>query len=104
MVDYDPAGDGSVELGYISLPKDPAESAFLLAPWTDAELAEAEEVAREQIRTLRRRTFVFDPDVTKPSWFGSDALEPLLTQRWQATADSESGSWDDESGSEGGDR
>ena len=104
VVDYDPAGDGSVELGYISLPKDPAESAFLLAPWTDAELAEAEEVAREQIRTLRRRTFVFDPDVTKPSWFGSDALEPLLTQGWQATEDSESGAWDDESGSEGGDR
>jgi hypothetical protein len=104
VVDYDPAGDGSVELGYISLPKDPAESAFLLAPWTEAELAEAEEVAREQIRTLRRRTFVFDPAVTKPSWFGSDALEPLLTQGWQATEDSESGAWDDESGSEGGDR
>jgi hypothetical protein len=104
VVDYDPAGDGSVELGYIPLPKDPAESAFLLAPWTEAELAEAEEVAREQIRMLRRRTFVFDPAVTKPSWFGSDALEPLLTQGWQATEDSESGAWDDESGSEGGDR
>ena len=104
VVDYDPAGDGSVELGYISLPKDPPESAFLLAPWTEAELAEAEEVAREQIRTLRGRIFVFDQAVTKPGWFGSDALEPLLTQGWQATEDSESGAWDDESGSEGDDR
>ena len=101
VVRQDDAGNGSIELGYIALPKDPAESAFMLAPWTEAELEEAEEVARDAIRTLRKREFEFDRGVTKPSWFGSDPLAPLLAQGWQASQEVEPGLGDDESGGEG---
>ncbi len=93
-----------MELGYIALPKDPEECDFLIAPWTEAELESAEEVARDVVRTLRARTFAFDSKVTKPSFFGGDPLEPLLARGWQSTGDDDSDGPGDDTGNEGGDR
>jgi hypothetical protein len=76
----------------------------MLAPWTEAELASAEEAARDVIRTLRQRTFEFDPTVTKPSFFGGDPLEPLLARGWQSADDDDSGTRGDETRNEGGHR
>ncbi|MEX2467684.1 MAG: PD-(D/E)XK nuclease family protein [Gemmatimonadota bacterium] len=94
---------GRVKLGYVSLPKETRDTRFELAEWSDEDLADAEEVARDAIALVREAKFVFDPAVTKPSWFGSDPLEPLLARGWQAAVD-EPGAWSDENGSEGGDR
>ena len=104
VVSADAAAEGRIQLGYISLPKDTQESGFMIATWTDAELDAADEVAREAIRTLRGASFAFDRTVTKPSFFGGDALEPLLAQGWQAPGDEDSAVWGDESGHEGDDR
>jgi hypothetical protein len=76
----------------------------MIATWTDAELDAADAVAREAIRTLRGASFAFDRTVTKPSFFGGDALEPLLAQGWQAPDEEESAVWGDESGQAGDDR
>ncbi|MBT6374120.1 MAG: hypothetical protein HOJ74_05245, partial [Gemmatimonadales bacterium] len=104
VVRTDSDGNGSIELGYISLPKNTEESAFMLAPWTEEELAEAEEVARGAVRTLRTRRFEFDPAVTKSGWFGGDALEPLLAKGWQTSGEEDSGALADENVTDGGDR
>jgi hypothetical protein len=104
VVSADATGDGRIELGYVSLPSEPDKSAFMLAPWTEAELASAEEAARDVIRTLRQRTFEFDPTVTKPSFFGGDPLEPLLARGWQSADDDDSGTRGDETRNEGGNR
>ena len=104
VVRTDSDGNGSIELGYISLPKNTEESAFILAPWTDEELAAAEEVARGAVRTLRTRRFEFDPAVPKSSWFGGDALEPLLAKGWQTSGEEDSGALADENVTDGGDR
>jgi len=104
VVRPDSDGNGSIELGYISLPKNTEESAFILAPWTEGELAAAEEVAREAVRTLRARSFEFDPAVTKSSWFGGDALEPILAKGWQASGEEDPGSPAAENVTDGGDR
>ena len=104
MVRPDSDGNGSIELGYISLPKNTKESAFMLAPWTEGELAAAEEVARGAVRTLRARSFKFDPAVTKSSWFGGDALEPLLAKGWQASGEEDPGAPAAENVTDGGER
>jgi RecB family exonuclease len=49
--------DGPCELGYVSLPKDIAEMEFQLAQWTETELREADEVAHEVVRRIRREEF-----------------------------------------------
>lgn len=46
-----------IELGYIVLPKDMAKSRALLAPWTEAELEEADETARDVVRGVRAERF-----------------------------------------------
>jgi RecB family exonuclease len=50
-------GDGPVELGYVLLPKDPGDTQFALASWSDDELDAADEVARDVIRRIRAEEF-----------------------------------------------
>ena len=61
----------------------------MIADWTAADFASAEDAAREAVRRLRRARFEFDPGVTRVSTFGLDALDPLLMVGWQATGDRE---------------
>lgn len=96
LVDPEAVREGRVLLGYVGLPRDAAPSAFLMADWTEEDLAEAEEVARGVVRALRVGRFEFDAAVTKPMRHGSDALEPLITRGWQAPDDGSDGSGPDE--------
>jgi ATP-dependent helicase/nuclease subunit B len=55
-----PIGDvreHGVELGYITLPKDPAGVGDRMAEWSTAELEDADEQARHVVRSLRAGTF-----------------------------------------------
>ena len=49
--------EGSVELGYIVLPKDLAKVGHLAAEWDDAELDDADAVAQDVIRKVRAEEF-----------------------------------------------
>jgi RecB family exonuclease len=49
--------EGPVSLAYIALPKDASRVGLLRAEWTDADLAEAEEAARDVVRGIRAETF-----------------------------------------------
>ena len=102
----DPAAvqEGRLRLGYVALPKDTRDTEFLIATWTDEDLAEAEEVARDAVAILREGRYVFDPAVTKPSWFGGDPLEPLLARGWQAADVEADGDWGGDDGNPVGDR
>ncbi len=42
--------EGPVQLGYVLLPKDVDKVDFCMAPWTDADLAAADEVARQVVK------------------------------------------------------
>jgi hypothetical protein len=46
-----------VQLGFILLPKDVNRVQFCLADWTDQDLAEADEVARDVVRGIRQEIF-----------------------------------------------
>jgi len=48
---------GPVQLGYVLLPKDVSRVRFCVAKWTDQDLADADEVAREVVRGIRREDF-----------------------------------------------
>jgi hypothetical protein len=48
---------GSIELGYITLPRSRAQAGFKVATWTPDDLATADEAARRVIRALRERQF-----------------------------------------------
>lgn len=48
---------GSVQLGYILLPKDVSRVRFCIAKWTDGDLADADEVARDVVRGIRKQVF-----------------------------------------------
>ncbi|MBN2023094.1 MAG: PD-(D/E)XK nuclease family protein [Pirellulales bacterium] len=61
---------GPVELGYILLPKDLGKIDLALAPWTEADLAEADAVAEDVIRRVRRGDFWPPTDV--PPAFSED--------------------------------
>ncbi len=76
-------------LGYVYLPNNLDKSEFVVADWSKEKLAFAEETARDAVRRLRKRIFKFDANVTKPGWFGRDALKPLLTKGWQDTREGE---------------
>ena len=57
-----PPGDtGRIRAGYVVLPGDSTKIGAELADWTPEELAEAAEVARDAVRTLRRNRFTHDP-------------------------------------------
>jgi hypothetical protein len=49
--------DGPVGLGYIALPKDVARVGLLEAEWSDVDLADAEEAARQVVRDIRAGKF-----------------------------------------------
>lgn len=49
--------DQPVGLGFILLPKSSADVGLALAPWTDPELADADETAREVVRQVRQQQF-----------------------------------------------
>jgi len=46
--------EGTVELGYVLLPADPAKAGVAIAGWNESELAEADDVARQVVRALRQ--------------------------------------------------
>lgn len=48
---------GDAGLGYIVLPKDTSQVDCLVADWSDADLLEAEDVARDVVRRIRREEF-----------------------------------------------
>jgi hypothetical protein len=52
---------GELSLGYIRLPRELELVGGCLAPWGPAELASADEAAREVVRLVRANRFVFDP-------------------------------------------
>ena len=89
IVDIEAIERGNVCFGYVSLPQKAGESAFLMADWSEQDLAEAEATAREAVRRLRSRRFVFDKEVTKAGRAGVDALRPLLAVGWQALGEDE---------------
>jgi len=60
-----PGVTGRIRAGYVVLPGDSMAIGERLADWTDDELAEAEEVAREAVRILRANRFVHDPSRVK---------------------------------------
>ena len=100
VVTFDKAREAGIKLGYVTLPQDPDKSGFKLANWTEADMASAEERAREAIHELMKGSVEFDPKVTKPNGRPGDVLEPLLARGWKA-AESDSDVWDEESDIEG---
>ncbi len=65
-----PIGDvreGGIELGYITLPKDPGGAGDRIAGWSALELAAADEKAREVIRNLRAGVF-WPPNPDPPAY------------------------------------
>jgi hypothetical protein len=69
------AEHGKVMLGYLLLPKTLEEVGAALAEWTEAELREAEEVARGVVRLLRRGEFWYQPETRS---YRDDPLDALL--------------------------
>lgn len=65
-----------VRLGYVNLSKDAGAVGAALAEWGPAELARADEAAREAVRTVLRGVFEFDPD--RASFYRDDPLAVLL--------------------------
>ncbi|MCH2116128.1 MAG: PD-(D/E)XK nuclease family protein [Pirellulales bacterium] len=48
---------GKPQLGYVALPEDTAKTVQFIANWSDADLEDADNVAREVVRKIRRREF-----------------------------------------------
>ncbi len=48
---------GAIQLGYILLPKDVSRVKFCTADWTDQDLSDADDVARDVVRGVRRQDF-----------------------------------------------
>jgi hypothetical protein len=57
-----------VQLGYIHLPKNVRETGFSLADWTDEELRQADEAAREVVRRVWAGDF-WPRTVPPPAFF-----------------------------------
>jgi hypothetical protein len=64
-----------VILGYLLLPKTLEDVGPALAGWTEAELGEAEEVARDVVRRLRTGEFWYQPQTRG---YRDDPLDALL--------------------------
>lgn len=65
-----PTPRSAVQLGYFVLPKDVTRSSVETAGWTAADLAAADETAREVIRRIRRE--IFWPPADPPPAFSDD--------------------------------
>jgi len=91
-VDLEGPGRSLIRFGFVSLPQDVENSAFMIADWTAADFASAEDAAREAVRLLRRARFEFDPEVTRATGSKQDALDPLLAVGWQSTGEQEDSS------------
>ena len=59
---------GQLQLGYVLLPKDPSKAKFELAAWTPEQLEDADRVAAEIVRNIRRGVFG-PPTVPAPAFF-----------------------------------
>jgi RecB family exonuclease len=59
-----------VQLGFITLPKDTGQVAFLLANWTEADLNAADAVARGVVRNIRQE--IFWPPADPPPKFSEE--------------------------------
>jgi hypothetical protein len=62
---YSPGSADEILLGYLLLPRQLAAVGLKPAEWSAAELASADECAREAVRTLRKNEFRFDPTSAK---------------------------------------
>ncbi|MEJ2540186.1 MAG: PD-(D/E)XK nuclease family protein [Gemmatimonadota bacterium] len=72
-----PGADGDpVEVGYIRLPRDLDAVGASMAGWGDDDFAEALEVARDVVRTLRSGPVAFNREV-RPTWL-DPAMDALL--------------------------
>jgi len=60
--------DAAVQLGYITLPKSAEKAGHLPAEWSDADLAEADEVAAAVVRSVRGQTPFWPPAEVPPSF------------------------------------
>jgi hypothetical protein len=67
-----------VQLGYVTLPRDVAATSVLVADWSESDLAEADEAARDVIRKVREE--VFWPPVEPPPAYCED-LAPICHDR-----------------------
>ncbi len=65
-----PMDVNQLEFGYILLPKDVSKTGFAMADWTAADIEEADEVARNVIRNIRRG--VFWPPADPPPPFSDE--------------------------------
>jgi RecB family exonuclease len=48
---------GPVQLGFVLLPKDVSQTRFEIADWTESQLNEADDVARDVVRAIRQQVF-----------------------------------------------
>ncbi|MCH8811392.1 MAG: PD-(D/E)XK nuclease family protein [Gemmatimonadetes bacterium] len=88
-IDVDDTEQSRIHFGFVSLPQEVEETAFMIADWTEEDFASAETAAREAVRHLREGSFKFDPNVTRVTQPGQDPLEPLLAVGWQAVSELE---------------
>jgi RecB family exonuclease len=65
---------GPVQVGYVLLPKDTTRTEFRLADWSEAELAAADEVARDVVRNVRAQRF-WPPTEPPPDY--SEEFAPI---------------------------
>lgn len=61
---------GSIQMGYVVLPKDTRATQFLLANWRTEDLDAADEIARDVVRRIRREEFW--PPASQPPAFSED--------------------------------
>ncbi len=72
-----PPVEGSIELGYVLLPRDSEETAFRFADWTDAELRTADEAARRIARQIVAGSF-WPPAAASP--YGADDFSAICQE------------------------
>jgi hypothetical protein len=54
--------EARIRLGYILLPRELERTGAAFGEWTDDELAEADEKARDMVRIVREGVYTFDPE------------------------------------------